>query len=106
MTVKLKIMGYFAKDLDASTEKAVDRKYFKEACGYLLNDEMTDAAMSEMQAAWSSDQGLLREHCGCGRLGTDEQKRWRETEEKLNTQAARESNPRPTEHMARQSCGE
>ncbi|KAI6226343.1 hypothetical protein M3Y99_01303500 [Aphelenchoides fujianensis] len=104
MTVKLKIMGYFAKDLDASTEKAVDRKYFKEACGYLFNDEMTDAAMSEMQAAWSSDQGLLREHCGCGRLGTDEQKRWRETEEKLNTQAARESNPRPTEHMARQSC--
>ncbi|KAI6218625.1 hypothetical protein M3Y99_01698400 [Aphelenchoides fujianensis] len=97
---KLQIIGYFAKDLDAITEEPIDRKYFNVACGYLLNDKMTDAAMSEMQAAWSSDQRLVRIDRMCGVPGMDELKRLSETDEKPYEEADLEFFPCSNEQEA------
>ncbi|KAI6204003.1 hypothetical protein M3Y94_00622300 [Aphelenchoides besseyi] len=81
-SAKLQIIGYYAKDMDAIVENANDRKYFQVACGYLLNDKISDEAMNEMQNAWNMDQKLIRIDQMCGVPGMDELKRLSETEEK------------------------
>ncbi|KAI6208721.1 Protein ELYS [Aphelenchoides besseyi] len=81
-SAKLQIIGYYAKDMDAIIENANERKYFQVACGYLLNDKISDEAMNEMQNAWNMDQKLIRIDKMCGVPGMDELKRLSETEEK------------------------
>ncbi|KAI6216169.1 hypothetical protein M3Y99_01836300 [Aphelenchoides fujianensis] len=99
---RLQIIGYFANDLDATTETADERKYFNVACSCLLNDHMSDAAMREMRKAWSSDQRLVCIDRVCGVPGTTELEHRNETEGTPNKETAFELSSRPTKQTGQQ----
>ncbi|KAI6225473.1 hypothetical protein M3Y99_01335400 [Aphelenchoides fujianensis] len=102
-TDRLQIIGYFAKDLDATTDTSDERKYFNVACSCLLNDHMSDAAMSEMQKTWSFDQQFVCIDRVCGVPETAELKRRSKTEGKPNKDPTLKFSPRPMEQTAQQS---
>lgn len=61
LSAKLQILGYFTKDLDfLSPIENQQQSTFDMACGFLLNDNLTNEAISEMMTAWNSDMRLLR----------------------------------------------
>jgi hypothetical protein len=61
LSAKLQILGYFTKDLDyLAPVQGQTHSSFDIACGFLLNDNLTSEAMSEMLTAWNLDMRLLR----------------------------------------------
>ena len=80
-------MGYFAKDLDLITENAAKRVYYKAACGYLLNDNLSSDTMSDMIEAWDADMRLLRINQLREMPGMDALKKLSDTTEKTYNEA-------------------
>lgn len=61
LSAKLQILGYFVRDLDHFAPITGQKQStFDIAGGFLLNDNLTSEAMSEMLTAWNSDMRLLR----------------------------------------------
>lgn len=87
LSAKLQILGYFTKDLDlfASTE-GQHQNTFDMACGFLLNDNLTNAAITEMMTAWNSDMRLLRINQMKNVPGMDALKRLSDASEKIYTE--------------------